>query len=350
MQKIIRIILTGGGSGGHVYPNIALYENLVNQNLIQKNHILYIGSNNGIEQKILSKTKINTKYIYAGKLRRYFSIYNFTDIFKTFIGFFQSLYYMIKFKPNIIFSKGGFVSIPVCFAGKLLGKKIIIHESDQIAGLSNKIIGKIANKKLSAFQMKGFEYVGMPIRSKFFDINKNTAKKFFSFKNKEKPILLIFGGSLGAKFINNIVYENLDKLIKKFNIIHITGENYYQNIKKEGYKYYLFLKEIHYAYFISDIIISRAGATSIFEIIHFKKPSIIIPLEKNASRGEQLLNCNIIKENNIGIILKEKDYNSKYFLDIIHKVYINKKIYKNNFNKNFNINSTEKIYNIISNL
>lgn len=270
---------------------------------------------------MVAKTKLPFYPIFTGKLRRYFSWQNFIDPFFVLIGIIQSLIIIIKFKPDVIFSKGGFVSLPTILAGTILRKKMILHESDSRMGLANRISSKFVKTICTSFpNLKGdkkkFVLTGNPIRKEILNGTKEDGYKITKFK-KDKPILLIWGGSLGAQQINDLVISNFEKLKKDFQIIHITGKNKGTEIKDENYISfeYINIDILKNIYSIVDIVIGRAGANSLYELALIQKPNIIIPL-KNA---DQQNNAKYFEEMNAGIILKNTDN----FSQIINEMWKN---------------------------
>ncbi|MCX8130700.1 MAG: undecaprenyldiphospho-muramoylpentapeptide beta-N-acetylglucosaminyltransferase [Clostridia bacterium] len=290
------IVLTGGGSSGHVTPNIALISKLKERNC----EINYIGSENGIEKQLIMNENITYHSIKAGKLRRYFDLKNITDIYRVMDGFRQSVSIMRKLKPDILFSKGGFVSCPVVWAAWICKVPVVIHESDMTPGLTNRLSIPFSKKICFTFpeskehisKEKGI-LTGIPIRQSLFTGEKSKGQKICEF-NDDRPVLMVVGGSQGAENINKVIRNNLDRLIKEYNICHICGKgnlaSNLQNIK--GYKQFEYIKEEQpHLYSLADVVISRAGATTLFELIALRKPNLLIPLSKNASRGDQILNA-----------------------------------------------------------
>ena len=307
MDKEYRVLLVGGGSGGHITPNLAIATEL--KKIRPSIKIIYIGSKNKLDRELVSKIDLPFYPIFTGKLRRYFSWQNFIDPFFVLLGIFQSIFLILKFKPNIIFSKGGFVSLPVIFAGKLLGKKMILHESDSRMGLANRIASRFVETICISFpnlkkDSNKFVFTGNPIRKEILNGNIEDGYNFTGFK-KDKPILLIWGGSLGAQQINDLVIENFEKLKKDFQIIHISGKGKKTGIKDENYVdfEYINIKDLKNIYKIVDIVVGRAGANSLYELALIQKPNIIIPL-KNA---DQVNNAKYFEESNSGIVLRNTD-------------------------------------------
>jgi len=311
----MRVIFLGGGTLGHVVPNLAVIEELYKRS--RKHHVLYIGENGGKEKEAVKKfdKSIIVKEIICGKLRRYFSFKNVVDFFKVPVGFLQSFDIIARFNPDVIFSKGGYVSVPpilaagfINFFRGIVGREkimMIIHESDAVPGLATKIGAGFAEKILVSFEetRKYFDknlkpiVTGNPVRSEIFKGKKEAGLKICGF-NRFKPVILAMGGSLGAQQVNNLVWNNLDILLKKCQVVHITGKgNLNFGINKTGYKQFeLLFNELKDVYSASDLIISRGGANSLAEIASLQKKAVIIPLGTNSSRGDQLVNAKICGE------------------------------------------------------
>ncbi|NRA43652.1 MAG: undecaprenyldiphospho-muramoylpentapeptide beta-N-acetylglucosaminyltransferase [Oligoflexales bacterium] len=308
-HKRKKIVLTGGGTAGHVIPHIALLPFLRQE----KWDLVYLGSN-GIERELIGKSGIKFKTIAAGKLRRYFSLKNFSDFFKVALGCIQSLFLLIWIKPNLVFSKGGFVSVPVTFAAWLLKIPVITHESDQTPGLANRIILRFAKKILYSFPETARHlpsdkaiYTGTPIRRELFTGDPGRGYKVCGFSEKsEKPIILVMGGSLGALKINQALKECIDTLIEDYRIVHITGKGKGIDFQHPDYQAFTFLgEELKDIFAITDFVIARAGANSIFEFLALHKPMLLIPLEAG-SRGDQILNANSFAKEGWAKVLREK--------------------------------------------
>ncbi|MCI1996099.1 undecaprenyldiphospho-muramoylpentapeptide beta-N-acetylglucosaminyltransferase [Clostridium luticellarii] len=347
-----KIILTGGGSAGHVTPNLALIPKLRDLGY----EIQYIGSENGIERKIIEDEKIKYHAISSGKLRRYFDIKNFTDPFKVIRGIFQAVLIIRKEKPNIVFSKGGFVSVPVVIAAHFNRVPVIIHESDMTPGLANKISLSYCTRICVTFpeslkSMKGHNAVltGTPIRQELLDGSRIIGRRICGFTN-EKPILLVIGGSLGSRFINNVVRNSLNELLKVFNIVHICGKG---NMDKalevrKGYVQFEYLnKELSHVMNAADIVVSRAGANVIFELLALKKPNLLIPLSRASSRGDQILNAASFEKSGYSMVLQEEKMTQKVFLDKIEELYKSREKYINNMMASPARHGTTKIVHLI---
>src|SRR3989339_208034 len=309
----MRILLTGGGTAGHIMPNIAIAAEIKKRKHDAK--LLYVGSKSEFERKLISEAGIDFKSISTGKVRRYFAIQKIIDLFfRVPLGFIQSLRIIESFKPDVIFSKGGFVTVPVVLAGALLRKKIIIHESDSNLGLATRVASKFAYKILTSYEdtIKGFPrrlqkkiiHVGTPIRPEILKGSKHEGYALTGFSH-EKPVVLAMGGSLGAMRINNVLWASLSKLIPQYQIIHICGHQksakslsnfLIEKLKKNYVEYEYVGKELKHFYAIADIVISRGGANSLAEIEPFGMPAIIIPLSAKYTRGDQIENAKDFKQ------------------------------------------------------
>lgn len=346
------IVLTGGGSTGHVAVNLALIP------LLKKDgwKIHYIGSKKGIEKElILNIDGVMYHEISTGKLRRYFSLDNFLDIFKIIIGIIQSIWKIFKIKPSVVFSKGGFVSVPVVVGAWLNRIPIISHESDLTPGLANKIAQLFVNTIYTTFPEtteyiksgKG-EYLGPVIRDSLKGGNGEKAKKYLGIDN-EKPAILIMGGSLGADFLNQIIRNNLTELTKDFNIIHLCGKNLVDhNFDMQGYHQFEYInEELKDIIAYSDFAITRAGSNSIFEFLYYKIPMILIPLPAYKSRGDQVENALSFEKQGFASMIEEDKLTDTFFLESINEFYSKIDFYKNSMeNIEFN-NNIQKIYNKI---
>ena len=305
------IVMTGGGSAGHVIPHIALLPLLQSQGY----KIHYIGSISGIEKQIIEKTGLNYHAIHSGKLRRYFSMKNFSDPFKILAGYFEAARVLKKIKPDVVFSKGGFVSVPVVFAARRRKIPVVLHESDFTPGLANRLCIPRAQKICVSFEDtlahlpagKGV-YTGTPIRTELFTGEKQRGLELMGFSG-QKPVLLIMGGSLGAQAINEAVDACLQKLLTHYDIAHIRGagacKDHLNGLK--GYNQYEFISEnLEHVFAAADFMLSRAGANAVFEILALKKPALLIPLPKSASRGDQILNARYFEKKGYAKLLYQE--------------------------------------------
>lgn len=351
-----RIILTGGGTAGHVTPNIALIPQLQKEGW----DIHYIGSYTGIEKGLIEKIGIQYHGISSGKFRRYKNIKNysknFTDIFKVISGINQAVKIIKDLKPNIIFSKGGFVAVPVVLGAKKNKVPIIIHESDITPGLANKIAIPFAKAVCTTFPetvqyISGNKaiYTGTPIRQEIFQGNRKKGVEICGFDNN-KPIIMVMGGSLGAVRVNNCIREALDELLKNFQVIHLCGKgNIEISLKnKKGYKQFEYVsEELPHIFASTDIIISRAGSNSISEFLALRKPCLLIPLNGRASRGDQILNAESFEKQGFSKVLNEDVMNKENLIKEIWDLYKNKEKYIEAMNKNNANNGIDKIIDII---
>ncbi|MCJ0934289.1 undecaprenyldiphospho-muramoylpentapeptide beta-N-acetylglucosaminyltransferase [Mammaliicoccus sciuri] len=321
-----KIAFTGGGTIGHVAVNLALIPEAQKRDI----ETIYIGSKNGIEKEMITDSAKDTKYIpiSSGKLRRYLSFENLKDVFKVLKGVLDARKVLKKEKPDLVFSKGGFVSVPVIIAAKSLKIPSIVHESDVTPGLANKISMKFANKMYTTFEetlkyvpKEKSDYIGAIIREDLRDGSKEEGYQLTGF-NDQLPVLLIMGGSLGSKALNKAIRDNLDYLTKKYQIIHLTGKGHVdQNIKNANYVQYEFVSnELMHFYAITDTVISRAGANAIYEFATLKLPMLLIPLGLDQSRGDQIDNAKIFEKNGYAQVLQEKDVNQSNLISQLDKL------------------------------
>ena len=328
-----RIILTGGGTAGHVTPNIALLPRLKELGY----DIHYIGSYTGIEKELIEQFQIPYHGISSGKLRRYFSMQNFTDPFRVLKGFREANKLIKSLKPDVIFSKGGFVSVPVVRAAATLGIPCIIHESDMTPGLANKLCIPVAKKVCCNFPEtynllpEGKAVLtGSPIREELATGSRYAGLDFCGFHNM-KPVIMVIGGSLGATNINNYVRKALPQLLEKYQIVHICGKDKVDNLLLDtpGYKQFEYVKEdLKDLFAAADIVVSRAGANAICELLALKKPNLLIPLSANASRGDQILNANSFLRQGFSMVLPEEDLEEESLVKAIDKLFEAKDSYK----------------------
>ncbi|MCL1842381.1 MAG: undecaprenyldiphospho-muramoylpentapeptide beta-N-acetylglucosaminyltransferase [Defluviitaleaceae bacterium] len=326
-----KIILTGGGTAGHVIPNLALLPSLKAAGY----DVYYIGSRDGIERGLVEAEGIPFYGISSGKLRRYFDLKNFTDIFRVAKGLGDAIKIIRKIKPDIVFSKGGFVVVPVMAAARLCGVKSVIHESDITPGLANRIVMPFAAKicvsfpetlnKLPPKARKKALLTGTPIRPGLLEGDRLHGLKLSDFIPGGKPVLLVTGGSQGASAINACVREALPALLKKFRIIHLCGRGHLSGAETPGYTEFEYLTDAMPDIFAaSDIAISRAGANTIFELLALKKPHLLIPLPRGKSRGDQILNANSFAKQGFSKVLPEEEMNPERLTAEIFALYNNR--------------------------
>ncbi len=326
-----RIVFTGGGTAGHVIPAIALFDELINMQY----ELFYIGSKTGIEKDLIASEGVPYFPISTGKLRRYFDLENFIDPFRIIKGILEARRALKKISPDLVFSKGGFVSVPVIFAAYLLKIPVILHESDFSPGLSNKMVLRFADKILVTFP-ETKKYLpeektilsGTPIRSNIFSGDRERAKKQLRFD--EKPVVLIMGGSSGSEIINETLRTNISHLLGKFNIIHLCGKGNLDSelAKVNGYQQFEFVTEELPDFFaLADLVISRAGANAIHEVLALRIPNILIPLSMSASRGDQLLNAESFENNGFSRVLTEDNLTPESLAMAVEETLINKEEY-----------------------
>lgn len=348
-----KIVMTGGGTAGHVTPNIALMPALKDAGY----EITYIGSYQGMEKGLIEAQNIPYYGISSGKLRRYFDLKNFTDPFKVLKGFGEAIRLMHKLNPDIVFSKGGFVSVPVVLAAKYCHVPAIIHESDITPGLANKIAIRGAKKVCCNFP-ETMKYLpegkavltGSPIRQELFHGNAAAARKLCHISDDGKPVLLIIGGSSGSKVINDAVRQVLPQLLERFNVIHLCGKgNLDTSLNgRVGYTQMEYAsEELPDIFALADLVISRAGANSICELLVLHKPNILIPLSAAASRGDQILNANSFKKQGFSYVLEEESLTGDILLDAVRDVYANRVSYRKAMEESGQMDSIGAIVDLI---
>lgn len=327
-----KIILTGGGTAGHVTPNMALIPKL--QELDYE--IVYMGSYDGIEKKLMEDFDIPYYGIATGKFRRYFDPKNFSDPFRVIKGMAEARKYLKEIKPDVLFSKGGFVSVPVVRAAYSLGIPCIIHESDMTPGLANKLCIPVAKKvccnfpeTFSLLPASKAVLTGSPIRQELTNGSKEAAYQLCGF-DSSKPVIMVVGGSLGSAAVNQAVRDVLPELLKDFQVVHLCGKEKVDNLllTTPGYKQFEYIKsEMKDIFAMADIVISRAGANAISELLALRKPNILIPLPSTSSRGDQILNAKSFESQCFSIVIDEDDLTSKILLEKIQELYCNRQTY-----------------------
>ncbi len=332
------IVFTGGGTAGHVFPGLAIVESLP-----EDVEVVWLGSKNGRDASFVS-TLPRVKFIAipSGKYRRYFSFRNVVDVFKVICAFFASLFILLKLKPVLLFSKGGFVSTPPCIAAYVLHIPVITHECDSSPGLATKINAYFAKKILTSYpQTTSFLnlrhrskviYTGNPVRSIFFKASTGKTKDILG-EVPSKPILLVLGGSLGAEQINELIYANINELLKHFVVVHQSGEGNIEKaktvlneLKKDddgrgasiSYHPYAFIgEELPDLILSASIVVSRSGSNALWELAILGAPMVLIPLEKGSSRGDQVENALFFSEEGAAIVLRSSDLNGDVFLNTL---------------------------------
>ena len=327
-----KIILTGGGTAGHVTPNLALIPSLKARNY----DVHYIGSYQGIERKLIEGAGISYNGISSGKLRRYFDLKNFSDPFRVIKGYGEALKLIKSYKPDVVFSKGGFVAVPVVLAAKHYKIPVIIHESDMTPGLANKICIPAATKvccnfpeTLAYLPKEKAVLTGSPIRKELLEGDRLTGLQYAGL-SANRPVILIIGGSLGSVTVNNAVRSILPKLLENYQVIHICGKgNLDESLKNShGYVQYEYVDApLKHLFAAADLMISRAGANSICEILALRKPNILIPLSAAASRGDQILNARSFAKQGFSYLLEEEKLTEESLLQAISETYANRQNY-----------------------
>lgn len=327
-----RIVLTGGGTAGHVTPNLALIPPLRERGY----DISYIGSYDGMEKKLVADFEIPYYGIATGKLRRYFDPQNFSDPFRVMKGFFEAISLLKKLKPDVIFSKGGFVSVPVIRAAGTLRIPCILHESDMTPGLANKLCIPTAKKVCCNFPETLNELppskavlTGTPIREELLNGDAAEGRKLCGFTD-DKPVIMVIGGSLGAQSVNETVRYSLPRLLETFNVVHICGREKMDNMMLNipGYKQFEYLKtELKDVFALADIVVSRAGANAICEILALRKPNVLIPLSPRSSRGDQVLNASSFEQQGFSVVIDNDDLDEDVLVDSVMQVYEHKEEY-----------------------
>ncbi len=347
-----RIVLTGGGTAGHVTPNLAMIAKLKEEGY----DISYIGSYLGIEKELIEKEGIPYYGIASGKFRRYFDVKNFTDPVRVIKGYQQAKDLLKRLKPDVVFSKGGFVAVPVVMAAKHCRIPVIIHESDITPGLANKICIPSATKVCANFpETLAFlpeekaVLTGTPIRKELFEGDAARGRAFCGFDNA-KPILLVVGGSTGSAALNESVWNLLPTLLKYFYVIHLCGKNK-MDVKqngKSGYVQFEYIsEELRDLLAASDLVISRAGANAICELLALHKPNILIPLSAAASRGDQILNAESFEQQGFSYVLREEELSNETLLEAVNTVMDKRDKYLAKMDESKLKDSVELIYQLI---
>lgn len=334
----MRIALTGGGTGGHIFPILAVVREIKKQAGEKEDvEFLFLGPDGELERGAMEKEFIPMKKIQCGKLRRYFSPLYFLDVFKIPFGFLQSLWHLLVFMPDTVFAKGGYASVPVAAAAWIYRIPILIHESDVVPGLANQLMARIARRVAVSFsgsekffpERKVF-LSGNPIREELVRGNKEEGQKIFSLRPDKKTILVI-GGSQGARVINRAIVALLPKIIKKWQVIHVTGKKGYESVISEagrlgiksgheGFKVYPFLsEELPHAFAVADLVVSRAGAVTLTEIAANSKPAIIIPIKESANNHQQQ-NAFAFSQAGAAVVLEQENLGENILFERIAKL------------------------------
>ena len=347
-----KIVLTGGGTAGHITPNIALLPELEKAGY----EVFYIGSYDGMEKRLMADYHIPYYGIATGKFRRYFDLKNFSDPFRVLKGFSEARKILKELQPDVVFSKGGFVSVPVVRAAASLKIPCVIHESDMTPGLANKICIPSAAKVCCNFP-ETLKYLpkdkavltGSPIRAELLEGDRKAGLSY-AHLTEDKPVLLIIGGSLGSVAVNTAVRKILPQLLNTFQVIHICGKGNLDEslIGTEGYVQYEYVDApLKHLFAAADVVISRAGANSICELLALRKPNLLIPLSAAASRGDQILNADSFARQGFSKVLKEEDLSDKALSTAVFDLYKNRETYINAMEKSSLSNAVETITSLI---
>ncbi len=334
----MRIVLTGGGTGGHVFPILAVVRKIKEQlGENEDSEFLFLGPDGELEREVMEKEMIPTKNILCGKFRRYFSFRNVIDIFKFPVGFIQALWHLLIFMPDVVFAKGGYASVPVAFSAWIYRIPIVIHESDVMPGLANQIVSRLASRIAVSFpgsnkffpEKKVF-ISGNPVREEIAKGSREEAIKIFSLASDKKTILVL-GGSQGARVINTAIVNILHEATKRWQIIHLTGKKEYEEVVheaakmgikagREGYHPYPFLlEELPHAFAAADLVISRAGANAMTEIAANKKPAILIPINGSANNHQEQ-NAFAFSQAGAAILIEQANLGENILIEKIEQV------------------------------
>lgn len=347
-----KIVLTGGGTAGHVTPNLALLPKLQEIGY----EVTYMGSLDGIEKKLIADFDLPYYGVPVGKLRRYIDPKNLTDPFKVIKGYSEARKYLKEIKPDVVFSKGGYVSVPIVRAAASLKIPCIIHESDLTPGLANKLcIPKAKNiccnfpETLTKLPKNKAVLTGSPVRAELFTGNADAGRELCNF-DTSKPVIMVIGGSTGSVAINKAVRAALPELLKDYQVVHLCGTGRIDNmlLTTPGYAQFEYLKtELKDVMAMCDIVISRAGANAICELLSLNKPNLLIPLSKAASRGDQILNANSFEAQGYSMVLQEEDMDDKILVEKVNELYQNKDKYTEAMKKSTQMNAIDKIIALI---
>lgn len=347
-----KIVLTGGGTAGHVTPNIALLPSLKNAGY----EITYMGSYDGIEKRLIEDFDIPYVGISTGKFRRYLDPKNLTDPFRVVKGYAEAKKFLKSYQPDAVFSKGGFVSVPVVRAAASLHIPCIIHESDMTPGLANKLCIPVAKKvccnfpeTLKLLPEEKAVLTGSPIRAELSQGNKLAGLNMCGF-SANKPVIMVIGGSLGASNVNKAVREALPVLLQDFQVVHLCGKGKIDNLylNTADYKQFEYVKaELKDLFAMADLVISRAGANAICELLALKKPNILIPLPSSSSRGDQLLNAQSFEAQGFSIVIDEDDLTTNLLAEKVHELYCNRESYRSAMSLSGQMDSIKTIIKLI---
>ena len=346
-----RIVLTGGGTAGHVSPHLAVLPYLLKEGY----DVHYIGTRDGIEHQLMDLPGVTYHTVKSGKLRRYHDWKNFTDPFRVIAGAFQSARLMRTLKPDVLFSKGGFVSVPVVFGAWLHHVPTLCHESDLTPGLANRICSRFADKVAATFPecaktlgKKGV-LTGTPLRDGLFLGKREKGLAFAGFDGK-KPVLLMMGGSLGAQSVNRVLRAILPELTREMDVIHICGKgNLDEKLKvTRGYFQAEFVQdELPDVIAAADLVLSRAGSNALCEFAALHKPMLLVPYPKGASRGDQILNAESYRARGLCQVLLQENMNEQSLLNALKRLYTDREQLSRALSQEGTLNGTQKILDLI---
>lgn len=345
------VVLTGGGTAGHVTPNLALIPELQKRGIA----VEYIGTQKGMERGLIEETGVPYHVISAGKLRRYLDKENLTDMAKIVKGTLEARRILKKVRPGVVFSKGGFVSCPVVWAAKSLKIPVIIHESDMTPGLANRLSQKSAKKIAYTFP-ETEKYLpadkrvltGLPIRTSLLSGSGEEGRKICGF-HSEKPVLLVMGGSQGAGVLNDVIRRNLKTLLEKYQICHLCGKgNVKEELQEDGYYQCEYASdELPHLMQMSDLFLSRAGATAIHEMLFVGRPMVLVPLSKAASRGDQILNADSFQKRGFAEVIPEEELTDERLIKTLDKTFENRLEMEQNIKKAEGVNGLSEVLSLI---
>lgn len=349
-----KVLFTGGGSAGHVTVNLALMPRFLQEGW----DVVYVGSEQGIERQLVEPTGVRYQAIATGKLRRYFDLKNLSDPFRVVKGVMQAYHIIRAERPNIVFSKGGFVSVPVVIGAWLNRVPVIIHESDITPGLANKISMRFAERICTTFpetlrhlpRDKGV-HAGAVVRPELLRGSAQAGRDLCRFQPK-KPILLVMGGSLGSRKINEQIRKALPRLTQTYDVVHLCGKgNVDEALESGSYRQFAYLQaELPDVLAAADVVVSRAGSNAIFELLALRKPMLLIPLSKAQSRGDQILNAQSFASSGFARVLEEEELSMQRLLDEINRTWLERETYIDRMNRAERVDAATLISSLIQEL
>ncbi len=350
-----KIVLTGGGTAGHVTPNIALLPGLRERGF----EIRYIGSENGMEKQLIENEGVPYDGIETGKLRRYLSKENIKDIGRVIRGIKEARKLLSEYRPDVVFSKGGYVSVPVVFAAHKLGIPVAIHESDLTPGLANKLSFPKADRvccnfpeTLSRLPKDKAVLTGSPIRAELLTGSREEGLRFAGLTG-EKPVLMMIGGSSGARVLNEALRAALPELLKTFDVVHLTGRGNLDDALSDtpGYRQFEYVSaELRDLFAAADVVFSRAGANAICELLALRKPNLLVPLSKAVSRGDQVLNARSFEKQGFSMVIEEEALTKEVLIDALLRLYETRETYVDAMRKSTQSNGVDAVLRVIDEL